>query len=121
MGDRDLRELAEAAFAAYLDRHAQNDLEGVLALFGESAVVEDPVGSRPWAGLPAIRSFYSETYARNGRMAIHRVGPALFGGAELVAHVRAGLEAPGSPPAMDVIYVIRLASNGQIENLRAWY
>ena len=121
MDSRDLRESSEAAFAAYLERHARNDLAGVLELFSSSAVVEDPVGTPVWTGLEAIRSFYSGTYLRNGRMRVEPVGPVLVGGFELVAHVRAALDAPGSPPAMDVIYVIRFAADGKIESLRAWY
>jgi hypothetical protein len=54
-------------------------------------------------------------------MTIDRVGPALLGGDEIAAHVRAGLDKPGSPPAMDVIYTIRVGSDGRIASLRAWY
>ena len=121
MESRDLRDASEAAFAAYRKRHARNDLEGVLELFSSSAVVEDPVGTPVWTGLAEIRSFYSGTYLRNGTMRVDPVGPALVGGDELVAHVRAALDAPGSPPAMGVICVIRFAADGKIESLRAWY
>ena len=108
-------------FEAYLERHAVNDLAGVLELFAPEALVEDPVGSPVHRGLDAIRAFYAETHRRNGPMTIDRVGPALLGGDEIAAHVRAGLDKPGSPPAMDVIYTIRVGSDGRIASLRAWY
>ena len=54
-------------------------------------------------------------------MTIERVGPALIGGDEIALHVRAGLDKPGSPRAMDVIYVIRLGASGLIASLRAWF
>lgn len=114
-------ESAEAVFAAYVDCHARNDRAGVLALFEPDAVVEDPVGAPAYHGIEAIERFYAETHARNGTLAIERVGDSLFGGGELAVHVRASLDAPGSPPAMDVIYVIELAESGRMRSLRAWY
>jgi len=116
-----MREEAESLVSAYLERHAANDLEAVVALFEEDAVVEDPVGSPAYVGRAAVRGFYAATHAANGPMRIERVGPILLGGDELSWHVRAALEAPGSPPAMDVIYVVRLSAEGRIASLRAWY
>ena len=55
------------------------------------------------------------------RIELSFVGPVLRGGAELAAHVRAKLDKPGSPPAMDVIYVVRLGDSGRIAALRAWF
>lgn len=114
-------ERAEAVFAEYLVRHAANDLDGVIALFELDAVVEDPVGSPAHEGLEAVRAFYAGTHARNGPLRIERAGPSLFGGAELAAHVRAAIERPGAPPAMDVVYVLRISPRGRIASLRAWY
>ena len=112
---------AEAIVAAYLSRHSANELEGVLELFESDARVEDPVGSPVHDGISSIRAFYTATHRANGTMTIERVGPALVGDREIAVHVRAGLHKPGSPPPMDVIYVIRLAPTGRIESLRAWY
>lgn len=111
----------ETLIAAYLESHASNDLEGVIALFEDDATVEDPVGSPVHRGVDAIREFYRATHERNGRMTIERVGVALVGGDEIAVHVRAALDKPASPPAMDVIYVIRLGVSGRITSLRAWF
>jgi len=105
----------------YLERHAANDLEAVVDVFEADAWVEDPVGSPIHKGHEAIRAFYSATHRANGPMTIERVGPALTGGDEIALHVRAGLDAPGSPAAMDVIYVIGLGASGRIASLRAWF
>ena len=112
---------ASSLVEAYLAKHATNDLEGVIALFEADARVEDPVGSPVHDGLDAIRTFYRGTHAANGPMTIERVGPALYGGDEIAVHVRAQLDKPGSPPAMDVIYVVRLGPSGRIALLRAWF
>ena len=105
----------------YLEAHAANSLEDVIALFEEEAWVEDPVDSPIHRGIEAIRDFYRTTHRNNGPMKIERVGPALTRGREIVCHVRAALDKIGSPPAMDVIYVIRLGRSGRIESLRAWF
>ncbi len=115
------RQRAEAIFDEYCALHARCDLEGVLRLFDPSAIVEDPVGSTVHRGADAYRAFYAGTQSRNGPLEIERIGPVLFGGGELAAHVRAGITRPGSPPPMDVIYVFKLSSEGRILSLRAWY
>ena len=115
---------AEAVLALldrYLERHAATDLEGVLELFGEGALVEDPVGSPVHRGAEAIRDFYRSTQARNGRLAIERVGPAIVCGDEVALHVRAGLVAQASQPPMDVIYTLRIDRDGRIASLRAYF
>ena len=112
---------AERLVGDYLTSHASNDLEAVLRLFEDDARVEDPVGSPIHRGLPAIREFYAATHRANGPISIERVGPLLVGGAECALHVRAGLDAEGSPPAMDVIYAIRVGPSGRIASLRAWF
>lgn len=37
------------------------DLDAIVALYADDAVVEDPVGSEPKRGLDAIRAFYAES------------------------------------------------------------
>lgn len=112
---------AEAVFERYLTHHAATELESTVALFEPDATVEDPVGGEVHRGIEAIREFYAGTQRRNGTLSIERIGPALFGGAELAAHVRAGLDREGAPPPMDVIYTITIGSSGRIAGLRAWY
>ncbi len=51
-------EIMQAAPAKYLTALADKDLEGILALYADDAVVEDPVGSEPHVGMAAIREFY---------------------------------------------------------------
>ena len=115
------QEQADAIFGRYLKHHARCDLEEVLRLFDEDAFVEDPVGAEVHRGEAARRAFYSGTQTRNGPLEFERVGPSLFGRSELTAHVLAGITRPGSPPPMDVIYVLEFSPAGKIASLRAWY
>ena len=81
--------LARVAVEAYLERHADCDLEGVVSLFASDAVVEDPVGSPAHAGPVAIREFFRATHERNGSLRVERVGPVVACGHEAAAHIRA--------------------------------
>lgn len=52
----------------YVDAITAGDLEAVIALFSEDAVVEDPVGSDPVKGHAALREFYQMACDSVGRM-----------------------------------------------------
>lgn len=112
---------AAQRLAEYLERHAANDLEGVMALFARDAQLEDPVGAAPLCGSEAIRAFFRATHARNGRLALERVGPMLEGGDEVAAHVRARLLRVAGTDAVDVIYTLRVDRDGHIALLRAHF
>ncbi|MCZ6829870.1 MAG: SgcJ/EcaC family oxidoreductase [Gammaproteobacteria bacterium] len=45
----------------YVDAITEGDLEKILDLFADDAVVEDPVGSEPKRGKDALREFYQMT------------------------------------------------------------
>lgn len=115
------REARTEVLDRYLAAHVGNDTEAVLALFAEDAVVEDPVGSPPRVGRADIGDFYRSLHEADRDLRVERVGPTLVGGDQVAAHVRASLGLPGSPPPMDVIYVLRLAASGRISRLCAFY
>ena len=112
---------AEGLVCAYLARHGETDLEGVVALFAEDACLEDPVGSPSVRGRDAIRAFYRETHRRNGRLVFERIGGVLVGGSELAFHVRARLARDPTTAGMDVIYALQVDGAGRIRALRAWF
>lgn len=45
-------------FQAYVDAISGDDVDAVVALFADDAVVEDPVGTPPHRGKDALRGFY---------------------------------------------------------------
>lgn len=53
---------------AYVDNITAGDLEAVLSLFSEDAVVEDPVGTDPARGQAALREFYTMACDSVGKM-----------------------------------------------------
>lgn len=50
-----------AAMQQYVDSITEGDLEAILDIFSDDAVVEDPVGSEPKRGKEALREFYQMT------------------------------------------------------------
>ncbi len=46
------------ALQAYVDAISGDDVEAVVALFADDAVVEDPVGTPPHRGKAELRAFY---------------------------------------------------------------
>lgn len=53
---------------AYLDNVTNGDVDAVVALFAEDAVVEDPLGSTPAKGLDQIREVYAGILTRSPRV-----------------------------------------------------
>ena len=113
---------AGALFEAYLERHAACDLDGVLGLFADGAVLEDPVGSPVHVGHEALRAFFRETHARNGRLRVERRGPVVVCAREAAAHIRASAEAADFALTLDVYYtLVADPSERRIESLRAFF
>jgi len=52
----------------YVDNITKGDLDAVVNLFAEDAVVEDPVGSEPVKGHAALREFYTMACDSVGKM-----------------------------------------------------
>jgi len=59
-----------AVMQAYVDGVSGDDVECILALFDDNAVVEDPVGSKPHVGKEALRAFYQGTIDAVDSMAL---------------------------------------------------
>ena len=112
---------AETIVDRYLARHAATDLEGVVALFAEAAIVEDPVGAPVRRGHADIRDFYRETYIRNGPVVFERIGRVLLGADEIALHVRARLARDVDGAWMDVIYLLRVDEARLVRSLRAFF
>lgn len=51
-------QLIKDALQAYVDNITEGNLEGIIDLFAEDAVVEDPVGTEPKRGHAELREFY---------------------------------------------------------------
>ena len=105
----------------YLEAHASCDLETVVDLFCDDAVLEDPAGSEPHVGRASIRAFFAASHRENGRLAVERLSPVIGAGAEAALHIRAATETADYAFSVDVIYLVSLADDGRIASLRAFF
>ena len=110
-------EMMQAAPAKYLKALAGKDLEGILALYADDAIVEDPVGTDPHVGIKAIREFYQGVVGfdleaeLDGqlRMAANEVAFPF-----IVKNITGGL-------AMHIIDVFKFNDEGKIISMRAFW
>lgn len=89
---------------AYVDAMSGDDVEKVLSLYAENAIVEDPVGSAAYNGIEAIRGFYQEAIAAVGKMELEgnpRVRGKL-GACAMIAHPK-GAEGVMVAETLDVM------------------
>jgi steroid delta-isomerase len=110
-------EIMQAAPAKYLTALAAKDLEGILALYADDAVVEDPVGSEPHVGMAAIREFYKGTTEYDLEAALD--GQVRLAGNEvafpfIVKNIAGGF-------AMHIIDVFKFNDEGKIVSMRAFW
>ena len=59
MSEKTLEQQISDAINTYVDAFAKKDLDAIINLYHEDAVVEDPVGSEPHRGIAAITEFYA--------------------------------------------------------------
>lgn len=109
----------ESAVRAYVEAYGRGDLDGIVALFAEDAVVEDPVGTPPRIGRAAIREFFAVGVALGARLMLD--GPIRVVGdcAVFPFHVRLNWE--GQPTRIDVIDLFRFNPDGRIAEMRAYF
>ena len=63
-------QLIKDALQAYVDNITEGNLEGIINLFAEDAVVEDPVGTEPKRGHAELREFYQAACDSVAKMVI---------------------------------------------------
>lgn len=104
---------------AYVDAMSGDDVEKVLVLYADNAVVEDPVGSEAFKGIEAIRGFYTEAIAAVASMELEgnpRVRGNL-GACAMVAHPK-GAEGVMVAETLDVM---SFNDEGKITSMIAYW
>lgn len=96
------------------------DIEGILALYAEDALVEDPVGSPPLVGIEAIAGFYRDGLGRaNARAEL--TGPVRVAGRSGAMPFRVDLDWGGRPCSIQVIDVMEFDEQGRIRSMKAYW
>ncbi|MEC0370461.1 nuclear transport factor 2 family protein [Paenibacillus chibensis] len=110
----------KTAMQSYLDCFNQDDLEGILALYAEHAVLEDPAGTAPIRGKAAIREFYGRVV--NGKTRISREEPirGSHGNSGAMA-IHIETQTPDSILVFHVIEVMEFDESGLITSMKAYW
>ena len=108
-----LQELVDA----YLSAVSRGDVDAVMALYGDTPSVEDPVGSQPVVGREAIRAFYERAFAVP--MTATPSGPAGIAAAAVAFPFP--LDVAGGQMTIDIIDVFHVDDGGRIQSMRAYW
>ncbi|WP_199534812.1 nuclear transport factor 2 family protein [Rhodoferax lacus] len=95
------------------------DLDAIVALFADDAVVEDPVGSPPKKGLAEIRAFYAASVAM--QLEVELEGPVRAVADEAAFAFRVSFPMNGQRMAVRPIDVFRFNADGRVVQMRAFF
>lgn len=111
----------QASMTRYVELVDAGDIEAILALYAEDAVVEDPVGKPPIVGMDNISRFYREGLGNSGARAV-LCGPvrATLNGCGAVAF-RVDLDWGGQQCSIQVIDVMEFDGAGKICSMKAYW
>lgn len=104
---------------AYVDNITAGDLDAVVNLFAEDAVVEDPVGSEPHAGHAALRKFYQAACESVSKMTLEgnvRVC-SNFGACAMLASPKGAEDSL----VIETLDVMEFNDEGKITSMRAFW
>jgi steroid delta-isomerase len=111
----------QATMARYVELVDAGDIDGILALYAPDAVVEDPVGQVPLAGLDAIERFYRDGLGTM-KVSATLTGPvrATLNGCGAMPF-RVDMEWGGQPCSLHVIDVMEFGADGKICSMKAFW
>lgn len=107
----------EAVVHRYVAALNAADLEAIVALYTEDAVVEDPVGSPPHRGRDAIRAFYAGSVAMGLQVSLE--GPVRATADMAAFAFRVRLRWQGRDTTIRPIDLFRFNAQGQVVQMQA--
>ncbi|MEO6320134.1 MAG: nuclear transport factor 2 family protein [Polaromonas sp.] len=109
----------QAAVAAYVRALNAADLDAIVALYADDALVEDPVGSTPKRGLAEIRAFYAGSLKMKLQVALE--GPVRAVAGEAAFAFSVSFEVNGRCTTIRPIDLFRFDDAGRIVQMRAFF
>lgn len=108
-----------AAVHEYIRALNESDLEAIVALYAEDAVVEDPVGSPARRGHAAIRDFYASSLALG--LSVRLEGPVRAMADEAVFPFSVSFVYQGHAMRIEPIDHFSFDAQGRIRAMRAFF
>ena len=101
----------------YLSAFTNKDVDGILSLYAEDAVVEDPVGSEPHVGKAAIRAFYEGAIGAD--VVAELTGEVRLAGQEVAFPFK--VTVPAGDLEMRIIDVFKFNDDAEVVGMRAFW
>ena len=111
----------KAAVQAYTAAHTAGDIDGIIAVFAEDAVVADPVDKPAFVGHDAIRAFFTGTHEFAESLELLVTGPIRAVDMFAAAPLRAVTSMGGSKFAVDIIDVFTFNDEGKVTDMKAYW
>jgi steroid delta-isomerase len=103
----------------YVDAMSAADVDAVMSIYAENAIVEDPVGSDPYIGHEAIRAFYQRSAGAVAKMELEgNVRVAQNWGAAAMLAYPAGME---DSLVIETLDVMEFDEHGKVISMRAYW
>ncbi len=96
----------------------KGDVDAIVALYADDAIIEDPIGSALHRGRDAVRTFYESSA---GTITMKRTGPVRVAGSEAAAPLVVLMGEPGKQRALDIISTMVFDDEGRITSMRAFW
>ncbi len=110
---------AEAVVDTYMQAMTAGNLEQVVGLYADDAILEDPVGTDVLNGIAAITEFYR--VALQAKIRLERTGQVRLASNELTFPFRCEYTGPDGPVAIDIIDHFILNEEHKIISMRAFW
>lgn len=107
------------AVEAYIAAYGRGDLDGVVGVFADDATAEDPVGSQPLVGKPAIRDFMAVGIAMGAKLTLE--GPIRCASDYAAFPFFVTLDIAGQATRIDVIDIFKFDDDGKVVEMRAFF
>ena len=105
------------AVETYISSYCSGDLDGILSVFAEDAIVEDPVGAPKLQGHDAIRTFMAAGVSMGAKLKL--LGPIRCAADTAAFPFAVELDMAGTAKRIDVIDVFRFNDTGKVIEMRA--
>lgn len=106
----------KAVLQAYLDHFNAGDADGLVGLFADDAVVEDPVGAPPHVGKAAIKAFYVDAMKNGAKLSLSAPMRGSHGSAAAMA-----FEARIGTLTVRIIDVMTFNDAGKVTSMKAYF
>ncbi len=107
-----------AACDRYVSAVDAADVEAILALYSDDAVVEDPVGSEPKVGKEALRAFYAGSLGP--AISARRIGPITAAGDHAAFQFRVDVDLGETKIKLTTTDVMKFDGAGRVVEMVAY-